>query len=143
MLRDRGPLVLNVVQSVCRYGPRPEKARSFVHVPFSSARFFTSAQNVVDDDPGGGKAIRRVRPQADTLESHLDWEILARAKDAVEAKKPKTVELPIRNVHRTVGTILSNRVVTRHGSEGLPDGTEGRPRTPIRAQATATRPARS
>ena len=31
--------------------------------------------------------------------------------------------MPIRNVHRTVGTILSNRIVKRHGGAGLPDGT--------------------
>ena len=31
--------------------------------------------------------------------------------------------MPIRNVHRTVGTILSNRIVKRWGGDGLPDGT--------------------
>ena len=36
---------------------------------------------------------------------------------------PARLELPIRNVHRTVGTILSNRIVKRHGAAGLPDGT--------------------
>ena len=31
--------------------------------------------------------------------------------------------MPIRNVHRAVGTILSNRIVKRWGGQGLPDGT--------------------
>ena len=31
--------------------------------------------------------------------------------------------MPIRNVHRTVGAILSNRIVKQHGGKGLPDGT--------------------
>jgi glutamate synthase domain-containing protein 3 len=31
--------------------------------------------------------------------------------------------MPIRNVHRTVGTILSNRIVKKFGPKGLPDGT--------------------
>jgi glutamate synthase domain-containing protein 3 len=31
--------------------------------------------------------------------------------------------MPIRNVHRTVGTTLSYHVVKKHGSRGLPDGT--------------------
>jgi len=31
--------------------------------------------------------------------------------------------MPIRNVHRTVGAILSNRIVKYHGGAGLPDGT--------------------
>jgi glutamate synthase domain-containing protein 3 len=29
----------------------------------------------------------------------------------------------IKNVHRAVGAILSNRIVKRHGAQGLPDGT--------------------
>jgi glutamate synthase domain-containing protein 3 len=33
------------------------------------------------------------------------------------------IDLPIRNVHRTVGAILSNRIVMAHGPAGLPDGT--------------------
>jgi glutamate synthase domain-containing protein 3 len=31
--------------------------------------------------------------------------------------------MPIRNVHRGVGGILSNRIAKRHGAKGLPDGT--------------------
>jgi glutamate synthase domain-containing protein 3 len=33
------------------------------------------------------------------------------------------LELPIRNINRTVGTILSSEVTRRHGAAGLPDGT--------------------
>ena len=36
---------------------------------------------------------------------------------------PTQLEMPIRNVHRTVGAILSNRIVKLHGGKGLPDGT--------------------
>ncbi|MCK4602650.1 MAG: glutamate synthase subunit alpha, partial [Phycisphaerae bacterium] len=32
-------------------------------------------------------------------------------------------DMPIRNVDRTVGTILSNRIVQARGADGLPDGT--------------------
>jgi len=69
------------------------------------------------------RAIRCVRPQADILRSHLDWQILEKAKDAVEKKKTTAVNLPIRNIHRTVGAILSNRILNLHGAQGLPDGT--------------------
>ena len=31
--------------------------------------------------------------------------------------------MPIRNINRTVGTILSNRIVSKFGPKGLPDGT--------------------
>ncbi len=66
---------------------------------------------------------RCVRPQPDPLKSHLDWGIIEQVEQALEHLEPVKLELPIRNVHRTVGAILSNRIVTRHGEKGLPDGT--------------------
>jgi glutamate synthase domain-containing protein 2/glutamate synthase domain-containing protein 1/glutamate synthase domain-containing protein 3 len=33
------------------------------------------------------------------------------------------IEMPIRNVNRAVGAILSNRIVSKYGPKGLPDGT--------------------
>ena len=43
--------------------------------------------------------------------------------DAIETQKPTKIDIPIRNTDRTVGTILSNRIVRRHGARGLPDDT--------------------
>ncbi|MBN1844106.1 MAG: glutamate synthase large subunit [Sedimentisphaerales bacterium] len=73
-------------------------------------------------DTSDGRAIRCVRPQTNLLESHLDWQILERIEPALTEKKPARLALPIRNVHRAVGAILSNRVVKLHGADGLPDG---------------------
>jgi len=88
-----------------------------------------------------GCALRRVRPQADRHQDHLDWEILRRlgwektahaegdspifaeAKIGTVPFSPATLDLPIRNVHRAVGAILSHHIVKRHGGAGLPDGT--------------------
>ena len=42
---------------------------------------------------------------------------------AIHDAKTVTFELPIRNVNRTVGTMLSHEVVKHHGEQGLPDGT--------------------
>lgn len=70
-----------------------------------------------------GQAVRCVRPQPDSLKDHLDWEILRQAGGAIEGGRHVAIELPIRNVHRTVGAIVSNRIVKRYGSKGLPDGT--------------------
>jgi glutamate synthase (ferredoxin) len=42
---------------------------------------------------------------------------------AIEHQEPVRLELPIRNINRTVGTILSSEVTRRHGAAGLPDGT--------------------
>jgi len=61
--------------------------------------------------------------QAYKLEDNLDWKILEQAQVAIEEKKPVKIEMPICNTHRTVGTILSNRVVVKHGAAGLADGT--------------------
>jgi glutamate synthase domain-containing protein 3 len=36
---------------------------------------------------------------------------------------PVRIEMPIRNINRAVGAILSNRIVRKYGPKGLPDGT--------------------
>jgi glutamate synthase (NADPH/NADH) large chain len=74
-------------------------------------------------DASDGRAIRCVRPQTDTLQSHLDWQILEKTQAAIDEGQPVTFEGQIKNVHRAVGAILSNRIVKRHGAQGLPDDT--------------------
>ena len=74
-------------------------------------------------DPSGEKAIRLCTSQPCKTDDNLDWKILEQAKDAVENAVKTTIELPIHNTNRTVGAILSNRVVLTHGPAGLPDGT--------------------
>jgi glutamate synthase domain-containing protein 2/glutamate synthase domain-containing protein 1/glutamate synthase domain-containing protein 3 len=49
--------------------------------------------------------------------------LLDLCKPALERKEPVKIDLPIRNINRTVGTILSSEVTRRHGAGGLPDGT--------------------
>jgi glutamate synthase domain-containing protein 2/glutamate synthase domain-containing protein 1/glutamate synthase domain-containing protein 3 len=70
-----------------------------------------------------GQAIRQVNGQTNKLEDHLDWQILGKANPAIENKEKTVIEMPIRNVNRTVGAILSNRIMNKYGPEGLPDGT--------------------
>jgi glutamate synthase (NADPH) large chain len=74
-------------------------------------------------DQSNGCALRCVRPQADTHKDHLDWKIIEDCKRALESREPVKLQMPIRNVNRTVGAILSNRIVRRHGAAGLPDRT--------------------
>lgn len=69
-----------------------------------------------------GKAIRQVQSQQDCLSDHLDWRILQEARSAIEQGQPTVLRMPIRNVNRTGGTILSNRIISIHGPKGLPDG---------------------
>jgi len=74
-------------------------------------------------DVSDGRAVRWCESQADPLEDHIDWEILEKAQAALNEKKKTVVEMPIQNVNRSAGVILSNRIVTKHGASGLPDGT--------------------
>ena len=74
-------------------------------------------------DTSGGKAIRQTNGQPRKIGDNLDWEILEKAKIAIENKQKILIEMPIRNINRTVGAILSNRIVRRFGPQGLPDGT--------------------
>ena len=74
-------------------------------------------------DKSSGQVGRCVDKQADRLADHLDWEIIKRAAAAIERKEKTVVDIPIRNINRTVGAILSNRIVGVHGRDGLPDGT--------------------
>jgi glutamate synthase (NADPH/NADH) large chain len=57
------------------------------------------------------------------LDVALDNELVILAKDALENGEPVRAQLSIRNVNRTVGTILGHEVTKRYRGEGLPDGT--------------------
>jgi len=74
-------------------------------------------------DVSDGRGIRLAVSQAERLGDHMDWQILEQAGPAIENKQKTRVEMPIRNVNRTLGAIVSNRIVKKHGAQGLPDGT--------------------
>ena len=68
-----------------------------------------------------GTPVRKSQPQRHQIDAVLDRELIRRSRGAIEGEGPVTVELPVRNVDRTVGTLLSHEVVRRHGKEGLDD----------------------
>jgi glutamate synthase (ferredoxin) len=73
---------------------------------------------------GPDVAVRRVIEQDHGLELSLDMTaLLPMCQTALEKKEPVDIRLPIRNVNRTVGTILGSEVTRRHGPAGLPDDT--------------------
>jgi glutamate synthase (NADPH/NADH) large chain len=53
----------------------------------------------------------------------LDYQLIAKAKDALEHGKQVVIDTPVTNVNRTVGTLLSSEVARRYGGAGLPDDT--------------------
>ncbi|MEU6741346.1 glutamate synthase large subunit [Streptosporangium sandarakinum] len=71
----------------------------------------------------GGAALRRVREQDHGLAAALDNTLIQLAEGALNDGRPVTLELPIRNVNRTVGTMLGHEVTRRYGGAGLPDDT--------------------
>src|SRR5580693_5992388 len=71
-----------------------------------------------------GRVARRcVQAQDHGLQQALDYKILEEARAAIENLTPVAIDLPVRNVHRSVGTMLSGEIARRYGSVGLPDDT--------------------
>src|SRR5438270_727977 len=70
-----------------------------------------------------GTARRAVRGQEHGLDVALDQTLVQLCEGALLDARPVKLELPVRNVNRTVGTILGSMVTRRFGGEGLPDGT--------------------
>ncbi|MGZ4571412.1 MAG: glutamate synthase large subunit, partial [Blastococcus sp.] len=70
-----------------------------------------------------GTPLRRVRGQDHGLDIALDQTLIQLCEGALLDARPVTLELPVRNVNRTVGTMLGSMVTRRFGGEGLPDGT--------------------
>ncbi|GAB35830.1 glutamate synthase large subunit [Gordonia otitidis] len=66
---------------------------------------------------------RRVRGQDHGLDKALDQTLIQLAEGALEDAHPVTLELPVRNVNRTVGTLLGSEVTRRYGAEGLAEDT--------------------
>jgi glutamate synthase domain-containing protein 2/glutamate synthase domain-containing protein 1/glutamate synthase domain-containing protein 3 len=71
-------------------------------------------------DVGPDEPLHCVEKQDHGLEGALDNKIIELAQDALEHRKPVEIHLPIRNVNRTVGTMLSAEVSRRLAAEGLP-----------------------
>ncbi len=78
-----------------------------------------------------GASRRAVIKQNHGLERALDVELIARASRALDAGDPVDIDIPIRNVNRTVGTMLGYEITRRYGGAGLPDDT-------VRIQFTGT-----
>jgi len=69
-----------------------------------------------------GSGMRHSRPQDHGLERALDHELIALARPAIDDGTPVTGRLAVRNVNRTVGTMLGHAVTSAH-PHGLPDNT--------------------
>ena len=81
-----------------------------------------------DADPGqpptvpDGTPLRRHASQDHGLDAALDNTLIQLCEGALLDGAPVRLELPVRNVNRTVGTMLGSLVTRRYGADGLAAG---------------------
>jgi len=68
-------------------------------------------------------AIHCTEKQDHGLEGALDHQLIALAQPALLRKERVSATRPIRNIHRTVGGMLSGEIARRYGAAGLPEDT--------------------
>jgi glutamate synthase (NADPH/NADH) large chain len=73
--------------------------------------------------PPPGAALHQSTLQDHGLEKALDLELIKEAAPALERGEPVTITRAVRNVNRTLGTMLGNEVTKRYRGAGLPDNT--------------------
>jgi glutamate synthase domain-containing protein 3 len=80
--------------------------------------------SILYSPPVPGRVGRRcLEAQNHGLEQALDWQLVEHARQALDKGTPIELKLPIQNVHRTVGAMLSGEITRRTGSRGLPEDT--------------------
>lgn len=70
-----------------------------------------------------GASLRNTTGQDHGLDVALDAELIRLSADALERGEPVRAQLAIRNVNRTVGTMLGHELTKRYRGEGLPENT--------------------
>ncbi len=70
-----------------------------------------------------GAVRHRTTEQDHGLDKALDNELIRLAAEALESGAPVRAQIRVRNVNRTVGTMLGHEVTKKYGGAGLPDGT--------------------
>ncbi len=68
-------------------------------------------------------AHRCVIKQDHGLQTAIDLQLIELSQSALENATPVTIEMPIFNRNRTVGTMLSGQIAEKWGAEGLPEDT--------------------
>jgi glutamate synthase (NADPH) large chain len=65
-------------------------------------------------------ALYKQEEQDHGLDVQLDWKMIELAQKALNNNEKVFAEMPINNVNRTIGTMLSNEISIKYGSKGLP-----------------------
>ncbi|MGD1073391.1 MAG: glutamate synthase large subunit [Bryobacteraceae bacterium] len=79
---------------------------------------------ILYNPPAPSRVARHCTTKQDHgLDQALDYKLIDHAREAIDNQTPIEFKLPIRNVHRTVGAMLSGEIARKYGSAGLPDDT--------------------
>ncbi len=70
-----------------------------------------------------GSSLRNTTTQDHGLAVALDQLLIKMSEDALTKGEPVRAAIPVRNIHRTVGTILGHEVTKATEGKGFPDGT--------------------
>ena len=73
--------------------------------------------------PENSSALHNVSEQDHGLHAALDNELIALSQPALTNRELVHIEMPVRNVNRTVGTMLGAQITRIYGGAGLSDGT--------------------
>jgi len=73
--------------------------------------------------PQTSSSLFNTSSQDHGLDAALDNELIKLAEPALRFKELVRIDVPVRNVNRTVGTMLGAEITRLHGGAGLPDGT--------------------
>ncbi|MGH3821373.1 MAG: glutamate synthase large subunit, partial [Pseudonocardiaceae bacterium] len=87
-----------------------------LHVPLDTA-------GGAGNQTTGDAPRHRTKDQDHALDKALDNTLIALAEGALADGSPVRLDLPVRNVNRTVGTMLGHHLTRHWGGDGLPDNT--------------------
>ena len=74
-------------------------------------------------EPAGDARTKTREQDHPGIDDLLDWDLIAHAEKGIVDGAPVALTRDIDNVDRAVGATLSNKVVSEHGGDGLPDDT--------------------
>nr|WP_232345604.1 MULTISPECIES: glutamate synthase large subunit [Bifidobacterium] len=73
--------------------------------------------------PTPGTVLHHTQAQDHELDKSLDVDLINQAVDALDEGRPVAIKTTVRNVNRSVGTMLGYRITREYGAAGLPPNT--------------------
>jgi len=92
-------------------------------IDFWKSKGLNFSKILYNPEPGHAIIRRQVETQPCDTEDILDHRLLKLAEPAIKLNVPVEIELPIKNVNRTVGAMLSGEIAKKYGHHGLPGNT--------------------